>query len=75
MRLPTQSDIEAARRAADRVPIVCCECAEECPEYGEVYARELGWQGFSYVDVKPSWDKPHRRERLGTCPMCKGGAS
>jgi hypothetical protein len=55
-----------------KIPITCCECGKQPhrsdgrPEYGELFAREMGWQGFSYLR-----DINHRLvERIGCCPEC-----
>ncbi len=50
-------------------PIVCCQCGRECQERGEIYARRIGWHGFSAALVRQS-DGLMRRERLGCCSSC-----
>jgi len=43
MRLPSSWEIKGFEREQNRRPIVCCECGKECLEYGEIYAKEMGW--------------------------------
>ena len=62
--------IMTSKQRLEASPIMCGDCGSQCTERGEIYARRLGWEGFTRLRVKYP-DGSHQVERIGKCPSCR----